>query len=337
MANKTTHKIINRIKRTFQREVMLEIKDTKTLMAEENRETHRLLREIIVGQWKRDEKNLRGGSFTVSEREIATKLFNDMIMYLDPKDIAVVPHIILEGIWERQITEAWRRVMDEMDIKTVFDIGSNFGYFGMLAAQKVDRKKGKVVLFEANPRLVPYIHKNLSVNWLNENTVVENVAVSDKNGTETLNVLEDYTGSSSVHSMEKLTSYLSHKMNVKAEESVKIRAVTIDSYSKSEKINTIDLIKMDIEGYEEKAYLGMRGIVKNSPKTVMFIEFTKDGYDNPEAFYNMLLDDFRHLYTINGEGGLEKPTKNSYNDIVVPAADWVMLVFSKTSLSFVAS
>jgi FkbM family methyltransferase len=258
-------------------------------------------------------------------------------MYLDPKDIAVVPHIILEGIWERQITEAWRRVMDEMDIKTVYDIGSNFGYFGMLAAQKVNKENGRVVLFEANPRLVPYIHKNLSVNWLNENTVVANVAVSDKNGTEVLNVLEDYTGSSSVHSMEKLTSYLSHKMSVKAEESVEIPAVTIDSYSKSEKIDTIDLIKMDIEGYEEKAYFGMRKMIKASPKTVLFIEFTKDGYDDPKALYDMLLSDFGHIYTINGEGGLEKPKKNSYDDIVVPAADWVMLVFSKTSLSFTAN
>lgn len=287
-----------------------------------------LVTELIVEQRLREDRDLSGGVFAVSEREVATRLFNGLIMYLDPHDIAVAPHIILEGTWERQITTAWQTILDSGPI-TVFDVGSNFGYFGMLAAQPLDKKNSKVILFEANPFLIPYIKKNLSVNWLNENSVVENLAISDNNGVAQLNVLEDYTGSSSMHTIEHLDSYLSHKMSIKAEKVIDVETITIDDYCKNKDIGSIDLMKMDIEGYEEKAYKGMAKIVAASKNMVFFIEFTKDGYEDPKGFYFKLLNDFAHLYVIDSNGNLTTPRDNSYEGVVENAADWVMLVFSK--------
>lgn len=294
---------------------------------------HDLLNELIVEERQRD-TNRRESILPISEREVATRLFNDLIMYLDPNDIAVVPHIVFEGIWEREITVAWNRVLDGLKPKgsVVLDIGANFGYFGLLTAAKLSKDDAKVILFEANPKLLPYINKSLSVNWLNENTTVENLAISNTRGTAQLSVLADYVGSSSLHSVEFLKRTLEHKMHIAAQETVDVQTVTVDEYCNAHDIHTVSLIKMDIEGYEEKAYAGMKRVIRKSTDLVLFIEFTKDSYENPKLFYESMLTDFGHVYNIGSSGELIVPSSSTYEDLIAPTRDWTMLVFSKRDL-----
>lgn len=281
----------------------------------------------VLEELKQRTKN--SGSLVLSEHEMVTKIFSGLKMYLDPRDVAVVPHLALDSIWEHRITAAWLSVVKPQD--TVLDVGSNFGYFGALAAQITDKKHSKVVHFEANPHLIPYIHKTLDVNWLNEQSVVENLAVGDKEGMLTLRVLKDYLGSSSVLPLEHTAKYMSTKMHLETAEEVKVKAVSLDSYCKTNGIKTVDLIKMDIEGFEDKAYAGMRTIVKDSPNLTFFIEFTKDSYDDPKGFYDQMLKDFGHVYLIDEDGYIVKPKKTTYEAIVGDADDWVMPVFSKNA------
>lgn len=277
------------------------------------------------------------GIMQLSDHEIAVKLFNDLIMYLDPRDLAVVPHIALERIWEREITYAWLAVL-EKDVQhnnpVVVDIGANFGYYGVLASQ-LNKKHGDVIFFEANPGLEYYIHKTLSVNWLNENSTVEVMAVGDKKGTAKLNILKDYVGSSSLQSIKKLSSYEGNQMELKAESVVTVPTIDLDSYCKEHKIEAVDLIKMDIEGYEETAYAGMRKIVSDSPNLIMFVEFTKDGYDKPETFYNQLLADFGTVYSIMPDGQLRHLPDTGYTSVIDAEESLTFLVFSKRQLSHV--
>lgn len=280
---------------------------------------------LILDEMNRRMKN--SGTIQLSETEILTKIFSGLKMYLDPRDVAVVPHLALDSIWEHRITAAWLAAVKPNDI--VLDVGANFGYFGALAAQLTDKKNSKVVMFEANPHLLPYLKKTLAVNWLNEQSVIENLAVSDKAGTVTLNLLEDYIGSSSIQTAEQLDTYMHGKMYLKTKEKIKVKAVSLDDYCKAHGIGQVDLIKMDIEGYEEVAYQGMRNIVKASPNLTFFIEFTKDGYQDPRGFYNQLLEDFGHVYVISDDGYIRKPKKSTYETIIGDTDDWVMPIFSK--------
>jgi FkbM family methyltransferase len=268
-------------------------------------------------------------SIILSETEIVTKLFSGLKMFINPKDLSVGIHIALDNSWEWLITKAWLSLVERDSV--VLDIGANFGYFGALAAQKTDKKKSKVVFFEANPSLTPYINKTLSLNWLNEQAVVENLAVADKAGEVTLHVLKDYIGSSSLHSNKRVDTYMHNKMKLETAVEVKVKATTIDDYCKKNAIDAVDLIKMDIEGYEEKAYQGMREIVKASPNASLFIEFTKDGYEKPKQFYEQMLKDFGNVYLIDGHGRFEKPQNTSYESVIGDVDDWVMPVFSKNS------
>lgn len=267
------------------------------------------------------------GVIKTGNHEILVKLFNGLKIYLDTRDIAVVPHLALDKIWEPQITKAWLKMVKPND--TVFDIGANFGYFGLLAGFKTNKKTSKVVLIEANTNLIPYISKTISLNWYNEQSIIENFAVSNINGEVTLNILKDYIGSSSIQSVEKLDSYMHNKMDIKLNESLKVQGITLDKYCQEHDIKSIDLLKMDIEGYEDKAYMGMRQIVRTSPNLTMFIEFTKDGYANPKKFYNQLIEDFGNVYIIDNDGNIIKPKNRGYDFIIGEADDWVMPIFSK--------
>jgi FkbM family methyltransferase len=300
-------------------------------------ENNRMLRELILEQHALRESNLSGGHLRISDREVATKIFNGLIMYLDPSDIAITPHIVFTGIWERWVTKAWLSVLRLQKDAVALDIGSNNGYFGALAAHELDSKKSKVVLFEPNPNLIPYIHKTLDVNWLNENAVVEPLAISDSNGSAKLNILKDYVGSSSMHSIEHLESYLQHKMKIRVQEVVNVKTATIDSYCKQNKVENVDVAIMDIEGFEEKAYNGMRNTVKASKNMVLFLEFTKDGYEDPKKFFNLMKNDFGNVYTLvkegEYEGRIEMPREKSYESLVGKSSEYVMLVFSKRKLA----
>ena len=275
-------------------------------------------------------KNGPYSTISISDKEIVTKIFNGLKMYLDPTDIAVAPHLALDGIWEEAITRAWLSVQKPQAV--IFDIGANFGYYGALAAQVINRKTSKVILFEANPHLLPYIRKTLSINWLNEACVVENLGVSDVAGEAKLTILKDYIGCSSLHSIDHLDKYLHEKMHLEAEETITVETISIDEYCKNNAITQIDLMKLDIEGYEQKAYEGMKHMIEESPKLTLFVEFTKESYDNPKAFYERMLTDFQNLYMIDQAGNIIRPKNVSYQKVVGSVEDWVMLIFSKQSL-----
>ncbi len=143
---------------------------------------------------------------TVSEELVIAKIFTGIKLYLDPRDLAVVPHLALDGIWENSMTYAWRRV--SKDCTTVLDIGANYGYYGLLSAQLGQSEDTKVYLFEANANIIPYLERSLSVNGYHSKCKVENVGIAEKKGTAELTILKDFIGCSSLNTLGHLESYL---------------------------------------------------------------------------------------------------------------------------------
>lgn len=276
-----------------------------------------------------EKRIINSGTIVLSEKEMITKLFNGHKIVLDPNDIGVATHIALDSIWEPPITKAWLSIVGENQV--IFDIGANFGYYGMLAAKLKNRDSPKVYFFEPNPHLIFYINKTLSINWLHEQSIVENLAISDHKGRLEFNILKDYISSSSLHSLEYLNSYVHNKMHIESNETIKVNTTSLDDYCLENNLPTVDVIKMDIEGYEEKAYAGMSRIVQSSPNLTLFIEFTPNGYNNPKNFYNQMLNDFGNLYMIDSDDNLVKCKSIDYETTIGDQEDLVMLVFSKNN------
>ena len=268
-----------------------------------------------------------GTTIQTGPYEALTRLFTGQKMYVDTRDISLAPHLMMDGHWEPEITRIFRNHIDSDSV--VFDIGANFGYFGLVAGTELDPQRGQLHFFEANPELAPYIFKTLSVNGLLPVSQIVTKAVSDRPGDVELTVLDDLWGSSGINiSQDAITNVAGRDIGVRAK--VKVPMTTIDDYAKEKNIKAIDIVKMDIEGHEETAYKGMRGMVKKSPRMKMFLEFTDDAYKDSDKFFKHMLEDFGHMYAItNHKGGTLNEVKDYATLKKMMSDKWIMLLASK--------
>ena len=142
-----------------------------------------------------------------------------------------------------------------------FDIGANEGYFSTITSRI--NYAGKTYAFEPLTQLIPIIEKNFLKNNCT-NCKIFNVGIGEKSYTTKINTFADInTGASSI--------IRKNKFNNKTQ-SIKIQS--LDEFVLNNKIyNQIDLIKIDIEGYEVKAIEGMKGLLINKRINTILIDY----------------------------------------------------------------
>ena len=172
-------------------------------------------------------------------------------------DISLVPHLLKDRCWEPHITRFFDR---ELRPDHVFlDVGANLGYFTVRYAPKVAR----VVAFEPAAANRGYCATNIAINRLDN---VELHAVGLWHEDTTLHVRTD----SSCVGMAAIT--LADDVSEGSVE--EIRAASLDTMVRDRIVDlpALDFIKMDIEGAELSALMGMREtIARHRPCIVMEI------------------------------------------------------------------
>mgnify|MGYP000318300651 CR=1 FL=1 len=194
-------------------------------------------------------------------------------MYLNPDDRTVSTSLALYGTYEQGITELFKKVVKKRDI--VVDIGANIGYYTLLASKLVG-ENGKVYAFEPETENYRLLLKNIEINNA-KNVIPLQKAVSNKRGTIKLYLHKHNPGAHSIVS--------------KSKEFIEVESITLDEFFGMN--SKVDVVKIDIEGGEMLALLGMSKIIKSNENIKMFIEFwpygiRKSGY-SPEEFVNELL------------------------------------------------
>ena len=206
-------------------------------------------------------------------------------MYMNPDKlpqsyIKTFQSYILFRNWEELTTEAFKKAVIEGNI--VLDIGANIGFFTLLAARLVG-KKGKVYAFEPEPINYNLLTKNIELNGYN-NIIPLQKAVSNVNGMVTLFLDNKDTGAHTIRQCQDNKEF------------VEVESVTLDEFFKNEK-HPIDVIKMDIEGAEMAAFLGMERIIRENDNLKIFVEFyptaIREMGDSPDEFVHKLLEDYR--------------------------------------------
>lgn len=142
--------------------------------------------------------------------------------------------------------------------QTVLDIGANVGLVALPMAKAVG-ERGQVIAFEPGPRAFRFLQLNRDLNSLAQ-LKLENVAVADKEGQAEL--LVAMTGESD--------NRLGHVHAADTRYRGRVRTITIDGYLKG---RPVDFIKMDVQGSEYVALLGMQETVRASPGVQIVMEY----------------------------------------------------------------
>ncbi|KXK13694.1 MAG: FkbM family methyltransferase [Chloroflexi bacterium OLB14] len=213
---------------------------------------------------------------------VETKYFN---MIVPGWDILLTPAILTSLAWEPTLSNYLKeRIKPGM---ITFDIGANMGWFSCLFASC-----GALVhAFEPNPRLQQILRKNIFLNAgrATNKCAVNQCAVSDNEGVVPMRFPHWLVGGASLHNYDQ-TSWLDSLID----EDINTDVVTLDAYAKKMNIEKVDLIKIDIEGFEEHALRGAADIISRSPGLILSIEFTRGQYSN--SFPNWLFERFSEAY-----------------------------------------
>src|SRR5215510_2335958 len=94
-------------------------------------------------------------------RDILCRVLGKYIVFVDPEDVGLTPHLCLNGFWESWVTIALARVMQRGWY--CVDVGANQGYFTLLMADAVEAS-GRVLAVEPNPNLTERLNHSLEVN-----------------------------------------------------------------------------------------------------------------------------------------------------------------------------
>lgn len=167
---------------------------------------------------------------------------------------------ILLRIFERNETVFFQQHLKQGDI--CFDVGANVGYYTNLFASKVGNK-GQVIAVEPIQRNVLLIELASLINNTDKNVKVFCAAISNNNNSLSM------VG-------ERDSSYANVHENTD-ESTKKVKAITLDSLFTELNIPKIDILKMDIEGWEHKALEGMKGILSDPqirPRLMMIELYT---------------------------------------------------------------
>ena len=167
----------------------------------------------------------------------------------------------LLGTAEPHLQRAIKKYVGTGD--TAYDIGANMGYVSLSLAKRVG-PSGNVIAFEPVPRNVELLRMNIENNQL-LNVRVFDVAASDRLGEAVIRI----SGNLSTASL------IWHKNDPSSIE-LKIQTVTIDDLVEADGLPKPKFVKIDVEGAEGFALLGMSRTLATA-KPVVFLECSEAG------------------------------------------------------------
>jgi FkbM family methyltransferase len=178
----------------------------------------------------------------------------------------------------------------------VFDVGAHFGFFSYYAVQK---GANEAYAFEPNPYVFEVLKKNAEM-W-SDRIKPYPVALSSQNGESDL-FIADELGTISTMLKNRESTPLKLREYTK---SVKVKTMTIDNFVKEEKIDRVDFIKIDTEGFEKEIIKGAEKTIKEfKPRlAIAAYHFPDDKKAIPELVLS-IRDDYNYKLVNKGEGDL---------------------------------
>jgi FkbM family methyltransferase len=216
-----------------------------------------------------------------------------MILHVDDW---IQQNLYFLGEYEKAELKAIAQFLKEDGV--FIDIGANIGLYTLYASQ-VTNKNARIISFEPFSENFKTLSQNIALNDLS-NVRLEKIAIGEKDGMVNLYYDEQdkNLGMVSTKPLEK---------GLKEE----VKVVTLDSYLKDKAIAKIDLIKIDIEGFEYSALLGMKNTLATFYPTLLIEILNHNVSSGQDSNCDSLLNDLGYKkYFIDDNGKLSENNVN---------------------------
>lgn len=175
-------------------------------------------------------------------------------MLLDIEDPGISQALFVEGTREQQLKYILEKEVKKGD--AVLDLGANLGYYTLMLWKLVG-EDGKVYALEPSSRNFEILKNNMVLNDVGNIVECFHLAGGDKISKQKLYISE-------LSNTNTIIPYLYHSgtRSVGITENFElVDAIDMTSFIKDKR--KIDLIRMDIEGYEVEVFEGLRQAIEN--------------------------------------------------------------------------
>ena len=201
----------------------------------------------------------RLGLWVLSRRHPDEVELDGQTFKVDPRDFGVTLELHSTGTYE-PFTRGL--CLESLEPGMVFlDIGAHVGLYSLPASKRVGHQ-GRVIAFEPHPSNRSLLMENIDRNHV-ENVTVVPAAVSDEPGQMHLQVSTFNPG-----------DHRLYRERSSGVQTVETAVVSVDSWLESAGMETVDMIKMDVQGAEANVLAGMRRTLASSRRLKMIIEYT---------------------------------------------------------------
>lgn len=180
----------------------------------------------------------------------------------------------------------------------IFDVGANLGDWSQYIINEYKEIPYKLYLFEPSLKTFEKLIQNITVS---ENKFLYPLGLGDKE--EKLNIYYNFAGEGSASILKKEGHY-----------NEEIEITTLDIFCQRHGIQTIDFLKMDVQGYEYNILLGAKEMLERQKIKVIQFEFDEPNIAN-RIFFKDFWDLLHEKYTIYHSlyNGLIKIEKYHYS------------------------
>ena len=138
-----------------------------------------------------------------------------------------------------------------------FDVGAHAGVYSALLS-RLCGPNGRVWSFEPVPETYWRLRENLALNRCDSVFPVQ-AAVCEKNGSATINLFG--ARHSEWNGLGRPTMRVSEDSRVSPCASIEVRACTLDAFCSAERIDRVNFLKVDVEGFELSVFCGAEALL----------------------------------------------------------------------------
>lgn len=223
---------------------------------------------------------------------MVTVRHEDILLRMDLRDEGVAQTIYRDRSYEPLETSFIRSRLRTGDV--FIDIGANIGVHSLKAARIVG-PLGLVIAFEPEPYNFGLLRRNITLNGATEIVKPINAAIGDEPG-----VARIYSSSS---------NFGDHRLYHSAENERPFTDVIVnrlDAALLDLRVDRVDFIKIDVQGFEEKVVSGMAGLFESKLRPTIMLEFWPIGIQAaggvPERILSALSTLGYQLHTLSPTG-----------------------------------